>query len=177
MKEIFDSDIGISGDLGSFSYNLNFEKYNYIKSHILGKTVIFTNRDDWSNEQIVSAYRSQFYVKSWFDQMNDYNALPFLKITHSSDSNITVHSFCNLLSLTLSCLFNLEFFMLGYNLRIDSMLSILSECQQVINFYIKDKQVVNTYSLFKMSDIAKKYFNKYYMYKYALSNNIGDNNS
>src|SRR3989442_14220325 len=37
----------------------------------LGKTILFTDNADWSDEEIVLAYRSQYHIEEAFKQMKD----------------------------------------------------------------------------------------------------------
>ena len=66
------------------------------------KSVLFTDRDDWTNERIVGAYRLQYHVEEAFKQMKDTKYLSFRPIRHFTDNHIRVHTFYCVLALTLS---------------------------------------------------------------------------
>jgi transposase len=166
MKEIFDFKILGEQNHISLSYRLNDDKLKYLQNSILGKNVLFTSRNNWTNEKIVSAYRSQYHVEASFKQMKDDKYVSFYPLRHFTDNKIIVHAFYCVLALTLSCVLNLEFYRLGHSLSIDSMLANLSESRQVINYYVKNKKVIKTYSLSTMSHVAKNYIDEYKLYKY-----------
>jgi transposase len=150
MNEIFDHNITTTGDFVSLTYSINCETFNHLKNCSLGKSVLFTSRDNYSTEKIISAYRSQYHVESSIKQFKDRKYITFTPIRHFTDNNIDVHGFYCVSSYTLSYLLNLEFSELGYNLSMDSMLSSLSDCQQVVNVYLTDKKIIKTYSLTKI---------------------------
>ncbi|MDR1312562.1 MAG: IS1634 family transposase [Deltaproteobacteria bacterium] len=174
MKEIFDYNIYKEGNNIYISYTINEEKYNHLKNCLLGKTVLFTSRNNWTNEQIVSACRAQYHVESCFKQMKDEKYFSFTPIRHFTDNNIIVHGFYCVLALTLSSVLNIEFSRMGYSVSLDAMLSNLADCRQVINYYVKNKKIIKTYTLSKMSDMAKRYFDKYNIYKYSFDQKVNN---
>jgi transposase len=170
MKKVFQYAVYNNDNVLSMSYNLDHDKYLFVKDKCLGKTILFTNRDDWSNEQIVSAYRSQFHVEEAFKTMKNIKYLSFRPIRHFTDRTIIVHSFYCVLAFTLCCLLQLEMKELGYQFSIRSMLDELSEAKQSLNFFLtrldKKPNVVSVFS--ETSEAAKKYINKYNLKKYAM---------
>ena len=67
MKDIFDISIEAGeGGIPTMEYFLNEDKLTDLKEKKLGKTILFTDRHDWTNEQIVGAYRSQYHVEETF---------------------------------------------------------------------------------------------------------------
>jgi transposase len=173
MNKIFDYKVEkIDGNI-TLSYNINEGKFSYLKQNILGKSILFTDRDDWSNERIVSAYRSQYHVEECFKQMKDTEYLSFVPIRHFTDKHITVHAFYCVLALTLASVLNLEFKRMGYEVSIHQMLKELSDVKQVINYYnIEDKKKITKTITFSKSEenfdnIIDNYINKYNLYNYA----------
>ncbi|MDR1081195.1 MAG: IS1634 family transposase [Deltaproteobacteria bacterium] len=167
MKEIFDYIISEEHNHISLTYKLNYDKLKYLQNSILGKTVLFTSRNNWTNEKIVSAYRSQHHVAATFKQMKDDKYVSLYQLRHYTDNKIIVHNFYCGLALTLLSVLNLEFFRVGHCLSMDSMLANLSESRQVINYYVKNKKIIKTYSLTKMPHVAKNYIDEYKLYKYS----------
>jgi transposase len=173
MKNIFDYKVEKIGSNITLSFNINEEEFNYLKINILGKSILFTDREDWSNEKIVSAYRSQYHVEECFKQMKDTEYLSFVPIRHFTDKHITVHAFYCVLALTLASVLNLEFKRMGHEVSINQMLKELSSVQQIINYYnINDKKKFTKTTTFSKSDdvldnVIDKYIQKYNLYKYA----------
>jgi hypothetical protein len=58
MKKVFDYEIISNNNIITLKYKLNDEKRNYIINYLLGKSILFANQNEWSNEQIVITYRS-----------------------------------------------------------------------------------------------------------------------
>ena len=57
-----------------------------------GKTILFTDNADWSEEQIVQAYRSQYHIEDAFKQMKNPHFLGWSPMFHWTDSKIQVHA-------------------------------------------------------------------------------------
>jgi len=52
-------------------YKVNEEKKAKIKETHLGKRALYTNRDEWTNEEIEAAYSAAWHVEHGFRQMKD----------------------------------------------------------------------------------------------------------
>jgi transposase len=167
MKEIFDFTVsGGFGQTPKISFSLNGERLTGLQERVLGKTILFTDQSDWSNEQIVKAYRSQYHVEDAFKQMKDTKYLSFRPMRHFTDDNIRVHAFYCVLALTLTCLLNKELENMGYKMSIRRMLDIFQCSQQVISVYSvpKGKPIAKTaYS--RLDGVTKDYFNKHSLLK------------
>ena len=74
----------------------------------LGKTILFTDNADWSDEQIVLAYRSQYHIEDAFKQMKNPHFLGWSPMFHWTDSKIRVHAFYCVLALLLTSLLQRE---------------------------------------------------------------------
>jgi transposase len=73
-------------------------------AHQLGKTILFTDNDSWSDEEIVLAYRSQWQIEHTFRQMKNPHFLGWSPMYHWTDNMIRVHAFYCVLALLLSSL-------------------------------------------------------------------------
>jgi transposase len=167
MKKIFDYDIIHKNNQIIFNYKLNDDKFIYIKEHILGRSVLFTDRDDWSNEQIVGSYRAQYHVEECFKQMKHTEFLSFVPIRHYTDKHIIVHAFYCVLALTLSTVLNLELKRMGHDVSISKMFHELSEITQVVNTYKIKKKTIKIASFSDINTFYKYYFDKYKLFNYA----------
>ena len=58
-----------------------------------GKTVVFTDRVDWSDEQIVRTYYARSGMEEEFHVLQDVLLLPVMPIFHRLDKRIRVHAF------------------------------------------------------------------------------------
>ena len=67
------------------SFSTDEEALSTLEEEIFGKRILFTDRDDWSISQVISAYRSQHYVESDFKQMKDTKVVSFSPMFHWSE--------------------------------------------------------------------------------------------
>jgi transposase len=170
MSDIFD--ITVSGEEGStpkIEYGLNIEKYKKLQERKLGKSILFTDRHEWTNEQIVSTYRSQYHVEDAFKQLKNTKYLSFKPIYHWTDDKIRVHAFYCILALMLGSLLNKEVEQLGYKMSTNRMLDEFKLAQQVITvFSVYDsnskKAAITSFSRFE--GMVKEYADKYNLEKY-----------
>ncbi len=58
-----------------------------------GKTVVFTDRTDWSEEQIVRTYFARSGMEEEFHVLKDVLLMPVMPIFHRLDKRIRVHAF------------------------------------------------------------------------------------
>jgi len=70
-------------------------------THRLGRTLLLTNRDDWTVEQVVAAYASQQELEQVFRGLKEDDWLNWQPLHHWTDSKIRVHAFYCLLGLSL----------------------------------------------------------------------------
>lgn len=170
MKDIFDYTVaGAPGTTPTVAFFLNEERWAGLQERILGKTVLFTDHSDWSNEQIVTAYRSQYHVEEAFKTMKDTKYLSFRPVRHFTDEHIRVHAFYCVLALTLSCLLNKELEQMGYKISIRRMFDTFQDAQQVISVFASSsgKPTIKTgYSRF--DGVAKAYADKYNLLEYLM---------
>jgi len=168
MSDIFDYRVtGESGQTPAMTFSLNNERWEQLQERVLGKSVLFTDHSNWTNEQIVSAYRSQYHVEEAFKQMKDTKYLSFRPIRHFSDAHIRVHAFYCVLALVLTGLLNKELEQMGHKVSTHRMLDKLQEAQQVISVYVSSEGKATTktgYSRFE--GVVKEYADKYNLLKH-----------
>jgi transposase len=168
MRDIFDYTVtSDSGQPLELTFSLNDEHLSVLQERSLGKSILFTDHHDWPNEQIVSAYRSQYHVEEAFKQMKDTKYLSFRPVRHFSDAHIRVHAFYCVLAFMLSSLLNKELEQMGHKISIHHMLDKFQDAQQVVSIFASPsgKPMAKTsYSRFK--GVTKEYAEKYDLLKY-----------
>jgi len=100
-----------------------------------GKTILFTDNADWSEEQIVQAYRSQYHIEEAFKQMKNPHFLGWSPMFHWTDSKIQVHAFYCVLALLLTSLLQRELARNGESLSINRMLEELGAIRETLVVY------------------------------------------
>lgn len=103
----------------------------------LGKTILFTDNDDWTNEEIVLGYRSQSQIEDAFRQMKHPHYLGWQPMFHWTDSKIRVHAFTCVLALTLSSLLQRTLHQKGLDLSLPRMFELLSGIRETLVIYPK----------------------------------------
>jgi len=101
----------------------------------LGKTLLFTDNDDWSDEEIVSGYRAQYHIESAFRDMKNPHFLGWSPMFHWTDSKIRVHAFYCVLALTLVSLLQRTLHSKGIDLSLTRMMELLGAIQEILVIY------------------------------------------
>ena len=104
MDDIFDYELTTLNGVPFVKFLLNETKLAHLQKTILGKTVLFTNRHEWSSEQIVASYRSAWHIEHAFSQMKDTDHLSVRPFFHWTDQKIKIHIFYCVLAYRLCCL-------------------------------------------------------------------------
>jgi len=101
----------------------------------LGKTILFTDNAQWSDEEIVLGYRAQHHIESAFRDMKNPHFLGWSPMFHWTDSKIRVHAFYCVLALTLTSLLQRALHQKGMDLSLTRMMELLGRIQEVNLIY------------------------------------------
>ena len=126
-----------------------------------GKTILFTDNADWSEEQIVLAYRSQYHIEDAFKQMKNPHFLGWSPMFHWTDSKIQVHAFYCVLALLLSSLLQRELAQKGEPLSINRMLEELGGIRETLVVYPRrqgQRQASTATCLTRMTALQRRLF-------------------
>jgi len=134
MRDIFRYTVmEIDGNV-RFSYESSEDQLERIRREYLGKTVLFTDRKDFTNEQIVTAYRSAWHVESAFRQMKNTKHLTVRPIFHWTDEKIRVHIFSCVLAYRLCSLLIKELFDNGVSTNINRLIDEMADIKRIYTF-------------------------------------------
>ncbi len=136
----------------------------------LGKTILFTDNADWSEEQIVLAYRSQYHIEDAFKQMKNPHFLGWSPMFHWTDSKIQVHAFYCVLALLLTSLLQRELTGKGEPLSINRMLEELGGVRETLVIYPRrqgQRQFPTAVCLTRMSPLQQRLFSMLDLHRYA----------
>jgi transposase len=110
--------------------------YDKLSSTLLGKTILFTDHgDDWSDEQIVLAYRAQHHVEADFRRLKNPYYLSFRPTFHWTDQKLRVHAFYCVLALMILNLLRRQLAQSGIVLSIVEMMNRLTDIKEVTLLY------------------------------------------
>lgn len=159
MRELFAVNVSTVSDAVQLEFSLDLSRFDDIRKHQLGKTILYTDNHDWTNERIVASYRSQYHIEQAFKQMKNADHLDFRPIYHWTDQKIRVHAFYCVLALRLCSLLNRELHGYGIDVSINRMLDMLADIKQVITVYPKrgeSKKDRQSFSLSKLDPETKR---------------------
>lgn len=136
----------------------------------LGKTILFTDNADWSDEEIVLAYRSQHHIEDAFKQMKNPHFLHWSPMFHWTDSKIRVHAFYCVLALTLSSVLQREVWRQGEPLSINRLLEELGGIRETLVIYPRrqgQRQNQTATCLTRMSPLQQRLLSLLDLQRYA----------
>jgi len=138
-----------------FSYEINRKELQDITNTLFGKTILFTDRNSWTDEEIISAYRGQYQIEKAFRQMKNPYFVSWYPRFHWTDQKIRVHAFYCVLALTLVSLLNRELHQKGIHISIPEMLKQLKDIKEtlVIKLLAKKRTI-------ELEETSKYLFNK-----------------
>ncbi len=135
MKELFEIDVTEKDGLPELRYTFNEEAWEELQRTLLGKNILFTDQDDWSDGDIVSGYRGQHHVETGFRTMKDTDHISLRPQHCWTDQKVEVHVFTCVLALMLCCLLRRELHRLGIERSIPKMLNQLGKIREVAVVY------------------------------------------
>jgi transposase len=101
----------------------------------LGKTLLITGHQEWTDAQVIRAYRSQFVIEEIFHEMKDRRIGTWWPLRHWTDSKIQVHGLYCTIAVLLRALLWRRARLAGLRLSMADLLAKLGQIQQVINVY------------------------------------------
>jgi len=138
----------------------------------LGKTILFTDNADWSDEDIVGAYRSQYHIENAFRQMKNPHFLGWSPMFHWTDSKIQVHAFYCVLALLLTSLLQRELARQGEQLSVNRILEELGGIQETLIVYPRrqgQRKHATATCLTRMNPLQSRLFSLLDLKRYAPS--------
>lgn len=131
MKELFHVEITEQEGTPMLEYRFEKDAWENLQKTLLGKTILFTDNDGWTDAQIVHGYRSQHHIETAFRCMKDPHHISLRPQFHWTDQKIEVHVFCCVLALLLCSLLQRELHKKGIDLSIQDALDQLAMIREV----------------------------------------------
>jgi len=149
-------------------YALDEDAYNTLESEVFGKRILFTDHEDWTVPEIVTAYRSQWRIEADFRQIKDPFVVAFSPMFHWTDQKIRVHVFYCVLALTVARLMCRQAAANGLVMSVRELLGTLSGIEETVLLYAgergrprarrmltdMDPTQTQLYDLFELEDYA-----------------------
>lgn len=131
MKDLFTVEVIERDGLPDVVYKFNDESWKNLQSTLLGKTILFTDNNDWTDGEIVRAYRAQYHVEQAFREMKDPHHISLRPQYHWTDQKIRVHVFTCVVALMLFSLLRRELCRKGIDLSIQRIMELLGDIREI----------------------------------------------
>lgn len=134
LKRLIRTEV-LAGTVPSLSYRSDTAALARLIGTQLGKTLLFTDNEDWTDEQIVLGYRAQHHIESAFRDMKNPHFLGWSPMFHWTDGKIRVHAFYCVLALMLASLLQRRLHAKGIDLSVPRLMELLGSIHEVLVVY------------------------------------------
>jgi hypothetical protein len=124
-----------SQDQWHLTFQVDNQALQQLWSQRLGRTVLLTNRLDWTAEQVVAGYSGQQHIERVFRGLKDGDWLGWGPMHHWTDSKIRIHAFYCMLGVSLLQYLHRESQSVWPGLSVDQFLEELRQIQQFVLLY------------------------------------------
>ena len=140
VAQILKTQISETDGVLSFRFHTDWAAYQRLKRGRLGKRILCTDNESWSDQEIILASRAQHHVERAFKQMKNPHWVSFSPAFHWTDQKLRVHVFYCVLALLLSSLLQRKAAHGGHPLTIEKLLAELSGVTELVNLYAAPDQ-------------------------------------
>lgn len=135
MKTVFKTEVTEQKGFPLLYFETDRGAFQDLTEKRLGKTVLATTRDDWSDTEIVAAYRGLSNVEKCFEFLKDATFLHWQPTFHWTDQKIMVHGFYCVLALTMASLARKILSDVGLDISLNTMLEDLEAIKETAVVY------------------------------------------
>lgn len=136
MKQLFKVDISQQGGLLSLTYTFLPKKLAEIQRTRLGKTILFTDQDGWSSEDIILGYRGQYRIEEAFKLTKRGHFMAWRPTFHWTDQKLHIHAFYCVLSLLLISLAHRRLWQAGMRIGLPTLEKELKAIKEVLTLQL-----------------------------------------
>lgn len=171
VKDIFKTSISSESGFVKLQYHVDQNAIGRLSRTVLGKTILFTDNHEWSDEEIVRAYRAQHKIEHAFRDMKNPHFLGWNPRLHWTDQKIRVHAFYCVSALTLVSLLQRELASKGLSISTQSLMSNLNDIRESIIVYPQSggKPPKLSYSISQLTKIQKSLYNLLHLDRFQQS--------
>ena len=135
LENLISWELRSENDRWHLQFDFNHAAFQKLLTHRLGRTVLLTNRMDWSAEQVVNGYSGQQQVEQVFRGLKDGDWLGWGPMYHWTDSKIRIHAFYCMLGISLLKYIHKQSQSAWPGLTLEQMLEELRQIQQFVLLY------------------------------------------
>jgi len=135
MKQLLTAVITPTPQGPSLDYGWNHPAWRELSRTLLGKTIVFTDHVDWSDDEIVLAYRGQYLLEELHKRIKDPQVLSFRPTRHWTNGMLQVHALSCFIALLLASLLRRQLAQQGLDLPLGRLLRELRDIREVALVY------------------------------------------
>jgi transposase len=142
-------------------HSINTQAYAALQQTYLGKSILITDNDMWSTEDIVLTYRSLYVIEHTFKHMKDREIGLWWPLLHWTDQKIRVHGLYCTIALALRSLLMKRVKDAGIRISMNALHEKLNGIKEVINVFPRQrgkKKEVRQSVVTKMDEIQKRLY-------------------
>lgn len=137
-------------------FSVDEQSLDELKNTCLGKTILFTDHDDWEAEEIILTYRDQSRIEQSFRQMKDPSWVSWDPLLHWTDQKIRVHAFYCFTALLMSALLRKELQNKKLSMSLSRAFEKLSKIQEVTIEYPSAKRTQEPIRVVMLTEMDKE---------------------
>ncbi len=135
MRDLIAARVTAQAGRPRLTYRLDRAAWERLQRTLLGKHILFTDQDAWTDAAIVRAYRGQHHIEEAFKTMKNPHVVSWRPLHHWTDQKIRVHAFYCVLALLLSSLLRRTLAQRSLDLSIVKILETLGKVKEVALLY------------------------------------------
>ena len=135
LEDLISWELHSQNERWHLQFDFNHAAFQKLLTRRLGRTVLLTNRMDWTAEQVVNGYSRQQQVEQVFRGLKDGDWLGWGPMYHWTDSKIRIHAFYCMLGISLLKYIHKQSQSAWPGLTIEQMLDELRQIQQFVLLY------------------------------------------
>jgi len=124
----------------TLTYRVDEEQKKEIIDDIFGKKVFFTNRNNWTEREIIEAYHGQSEIERVFRHLKNPYHLAVRPQFHFTDQKIKVHTFICLLGLLLTEILRKKIHDAGIKMSLDDIFNHLENIRESLSLSFTGKK-------------------------------------
>jgi transposase len=116
-------------------FDFNIAAWQQLLTHRLGRTVLLTNRMDWTAEQVAAGYSGQQSIERVFRGLKDGEWLGWGPMHHWTDRKIRIHAFYCMLGISLLQHVHKQAQVAWDGISVEQLIEELQQIQQFVLLY------------------------------------------
>jgi len=135
LTDVIDYELQQRGGHWQLQFDFNIAAWERLLTHRFGRTVLLTNRVDWTAEQIAAGYSGQQSIERVFRGLKDGQWLGWGPMHHWTDRKIRIHAFYCLLGTSLLQHVHKQAQTAWDGISMEQLLEELQQIQQFVLLY------------------------------------------